>query len=194
MRLLTLPLGLLLATAAAGAQATIALHTNGVASATAYWGTPVAVSAAGSYDGLTFDFFADAAGATPTAFGTAFLLSSPYTGTPSALGPAAPGFHATSAGIVGGRYVFAPGVTVTGGTTYYVYTNAPGTVWGGGAGTFYDAAGDGGTAFGRTLGSSVDHQLRGTLVVSAVPEPDTWALLGVGVLAVGGVARRRRHA
>lgn len=30
------------------------------------------------------------------------------------------------------------------------------------------------------------------LAVSTVPEPGTWALLGTGLLAVGGVARRRR--
>ena len=51
---------------------------------------------------------------------------------------------------------------------------------------------------GYTLTNTVtatvsDTELRVTYQVSAVPEPGTWAPLGTGLLAIGGVARRQRR-
>ncbi len=51
------------------------------------------------------------------------------------------------------------------------------------------------TIFGRNASNSnVIDDIAVTAVgpVSTVPEPGTWALLGTGLLAVGGVARRKR--
>ncbi len=183
-----------LAARPAVAQTTIASMTNGPfpSSGNYYWGTPVAVTAAGSYNQLTFSFLLGYPLTTPNAEGTAFLLTQAYIGTPDELSTATPGFLAASTNIVGGRYVFAPGVAVIGGQTYYVYENRALEVYGGGTGGSSAVSYGGSDAF-RGGGPEINYQMQG-VAVTAAPEPATWALLGAGLLAMGGVARRRRRA
>ena len=52
------------------------------------------------------------------------------------------------------------------------------------------------SATGKNILSDVESfgTLAGTVAVTAVPEPSTYALLGAGLLAVGSIARRRRNA
>jgi uncharacterized protein (TIGR03437 family) len=55
------------------------------------------------------------------ATGTAYLLSQPFVGKPQDLSTSAPGFIATSTGVSGGYYTFAPGLTLQPNTVYYVF-------------------------------------------------------------------------
>ncbi len=64
------------------------------------------------------------------------------------------------------------------GRVYHAETDAfPGTVSGDGAGGWYGAAS---FTFERSVATTT------------TPEPGTWALLGTGLLAIGGIAARRR--
>lgn len=64
---------------------------------------------------------------TPIAFGNLYLLTQEYLGLPGNLSPATPGFVARSESIADGAYVFASSVVITGGTKYWVYTDAQGS-------------------------------------------------------------------
>jgi hypothetical protein len=82
--------------------------------------TPVG---AGAFTNITFNFFSDAAATTPSAGGTAFLLSTVNLNFPVLLSSATPGFLG-SAAAAGGFYNFGSSVTLLGGTQYFLYTNA----------------------------------------------------------------------
>jgi hypothetical protein len=88
------------------------------------------------WNNITFNWFSDIttpdklAVTDPTAFGTLFLLSQEYLGTPDDLSPATSGFLAQSQSISGGQYIFDPGVTLQPNTEYFFYTNASGTISG----------------------------------------------------------------
>jgi hypothetical protein len=61
----------------------------------------------------------------PMAAGWLFLLTQEYLGLPGDLGPGTPGFVAESQRIEQGQYVFAPSVTLKGGTKYWFYAYWP---------------------------------------------------------------------
>ena len=64
----------------------------------------------------------------PMAAGSLFLLTQEYLGLPGNLGAGTPGFVAQSQRIEQGQYVFAPSVTLKGGTKYWFYAYwTPGT-------------------------------------------------------------------
>jgi hypothetical protein len=85
-------------------------------------GQSFVVPQAGSFGDLRFNFYTFQQ--EPVAFGDLFLLTQEYLGVPSALNEATPGFVAQSQTTADGVYTFAPSVTITGGTKYWVYTDA----------------------------------------------------------------------
>jgi hypothetical protein len=63
----------------------------------------------------------------PVAFGSLFLLTQEFLGVPAALNSSTPGFVARAESSAEGIYTFANSAVVTGGTKYWVYTDAQGS-------------------------------------------------------------------
>ena len=63
---------------------------------------------------------------TPIVFGTLYLLTQEYLGSPRELSPATPGFLARSARIENEQYIFDANVTLMPGAKYWFYTDLPG--------------------------------------------------------------------
>lgn len=184
------------AAGSAAAQTTLASFTSGADGSDIFIpGVRVPVSGTGTYDHLTFNFYSDEPATTPTAFGTLFLLSTEYLGTPADLTTTTAGYLAQSQGIMGGVYVFDPTVTLLRGQTYYFYANATGLTTGEGGlvdGGLYgsDQATD---PFHPTPSSEPNFRLAGQ-PVSATPEPVSLALLGTGLVGIAGATRKRKKA
>jgi len=149
--------------------------------------------AGGPWTNITFNFFSDSAGTTPTAAGTAYLLGQAYFGTPTALSGATNGFLASSTGISGGIYIFDSSVDLLPNTQYWIATNAAVSTY------FSDTPYSGGHfyqalnpfyGFAPQAQGAVDFSLNGQ--AEAAPEPACAALgfAGLGALAV--IIRRRR--
>jgi hypothetical protein len=115
-------LGTILAMASVTNGATILQYSAGVlpTGGPIIFGESFTTPNAGSWNNITFNF---ADGPAPAAFGTAFLLSTSYSGTPAALSPATSGFLA-SANTAKGIYTFPSTLVLQPGTTYYLYSNA----------------------------------------------------------------------
>jgi hypothetical protein len=164
-----------------------------------YFGQSLVTPAGGPWHNLTFNFFSNAPATTPTAVGTAFLLSQEYLGTPANLSTSTPGFLAASTGIVAGQYTFAPGVTVLPNTTYWVYENAAlGGITGGnfsGTDQYYYAPSGSDNFRIPDFNINVNYRLSGDVVTSAVPAPPALVLagLGAGCVATKRLLRRRAN-
>jgi hypothetical protein len=136
---------------------------------------------------ISFNFFSDVPATTPAAFGTGFLLSQAYLGTPADLSAATPGFLA-EATASGGHYSFGAAATLQPGTQYFFYENAlipAGSISGGpsaytGGGDFFTS---GGNFTGPFSGISSNFLVTGT--PPSVPEPSTFALLAVAAVGLG---------
>jgi hypothetical protein len=145
------------------------------------------------WNNITFDFFSNGPGTTPAAFGTLFILTQKYTGTPAALSSGTTGFVASSTSIVSGVYQFNSTVTLAANTTYYFYENtalAVGAVTGSASGTTSYFASSSATAFSSTGVGTTNYQLSGT----ATPEPRMFGMVGLAGLAGVLVQFRRRKA
>jgi hypothetical protein len=156
-------------------------------------GQSLVTPAGGPWHDLTFNFFSNVPATTPTAVGTAFLLSQEYLGTPANLSSSTPGYLASSTGIVAGRYVFAPGVTVQPNTTYWVYENAEISSISGNntVSAFHDYFSGSATSNFAGFSPSENFRLSGDVVTSAVPAPPAVVLVGLGAGCV--VLKRYVH-
>lgn len=79
----------------------------------------------GTFAELRFNFYSFQG--TPVAFGNLYLLTQEHLGVPGGLHASTPGLVARSEQTANGVYTFAPSVTITGGTKYWVYTDAQGS-------------------------------------------------------------------
>jgi hypothetical protein len=111
--------------AADAAEVTLASVTTGfTATSNNYVGQSVAIDARGAFNRIRFNWFD--VSSTPVAFGTLYVLDREYLGVPTNLSESTAGFVAKSIGIVGGQYVFEPGVVLMGGRQYWFYTDTQG--------------------------------------------------------------------
>lgn len=101
-----------------------------------YLGQSITIPGAGSYNNLRFNWDGQTltsptapAVRGPVAAGDLFILGQEYLGLPGNLGASTAGFLAKAERVDHGQYVFAPSVTLKGGTKYWFYTYyAPGSV------------------------------------------------------------------
>ena len=101
-----------------------------------YVGQSLTIAGRGAFNRIRFNWF-DRFGA-PVAFGTLYVLDREYLGTPPGLSESTAGFIAKSEEIVGGQYIFHPGVVLRGGRQYWFYTDAQGAFMTGFSGSTYD--------------------------------------------------------
>jgi hypothetical protein len=127
---LILPIAITLAPIVETGAETIAENTVGLSSNTFFPGNSMTTPLGGGWNTIIFNWFSDAPGTTPTAFGTLFLLTQDYLGTPQDLSSATPGFLAQSQSTSGGLYGFDPAVTLAPNTRYFFYANASGLLSG----------------------------------------------------------------
>lgn len=88
-------------------------------------GQSFVVPESGSFTDLRFHWYSFHK--EPVAFGNLYLLSQEYLGVPGNLGPSTPGFIARSEATADGAYTFGSQAVITGGTKYWVYTDAQGS-------------------------------------------------------------------
>lgn len=143
------------------------------------------------YYHVTFNFYSNVPPTTPAAAGTAFLLSQPYAGTPANLSASTPGYLTASSVASSGLYTFDPSFVLLSNTEYYLYTNATLATSGGNtvANAQVYAATGANTNFAPSGTAAANFSLNGM----QVPEPSTWAMLGMGVAGAGVATLRRRR-
>jgi hypothetical protein len=187
---------LTLALTTAPAHADIITHNiGGTALASGFiFGQSFTTPAGGPWHDLTFNFFTNVPPTTPTAAGTAFLLIKEYHGSTANLS-SAPGLLAQTSNLVGGQWVFAPGVTVQPNTMYWIYEDTPISVNSGGnvitGGHLYFVNPASGSFQATTL--SNDFRFSWDVVLATTPEPATLNLFGLGAVGMMGYAWRRRR-
>ena len=159
----------------------------------AFLGQSFTTPSGGPWDDVTFNFYSNVPPTTPTAAGTAFLLSQEYLGTPSNLSSSTPGFLGESTGITGGMYVFPTALELDPGAEYFVYENGAlpahtgGNSISGGQEYFTTSAGGNFVAQGRSANFTVS----GDVVSAAVPEPSPLMVLASALLGFGFLRRYR---
>ena len=189
---------LLALTSASAHGATVVQDTAGTStSASVFVGESFTTPTDFLYYNLTFNFYSDAPATTPSAAGTAFLLSEPYAGAPSALSMTTPGFLTESSSSTGGVFTFNPNFVTLTDTTYYLYTDTREVVTFGDTSTSalrYVSVGTN-TNYAATA-SAANFTLSGNRVGLPLPEPSSETALYVlsGAVGLGFVVMRRRQA
>ena len=190
----------LLAAAVASARADVVTqYTAGtlVFPNTLYYGESFKTPTDFLYYNISFNFYSNAPATTPSAAGTAFLLSQPYSGTPAALSATTPGILAQSTGTTGGVYDFNPNLVLLTNTFYYLYSNSMLAETGGNTTLptlLYSSTGAN-TPFVSALSQTGNFSVNGTRVGVPLPEPSsqTAVYLLSGIVGLGFVVMRRRR-
>lgn len=172
----------------------IASHTAEIlTNSPGFFGESVITPTGPGWNNITFNWISPTS--SPVAFGTLFLLSQQYLGTPAALSSSTAGFLAASTGISSGKYVFPSAVVLLPGTTYWFYSNglisAGAITLGCPSGScpslaIYFSASANTNFAGDNVGQE-NFSLQGT----AVPEPSSLVLLASGLAGLLGAARKR---
>jgi hypothetical protein len=171
------------------------LGDNFFGNSTNYWGESFTTPGGGPWSDIAFNIYSDIPATTPTAAGTAFLLSEEYAGTPMGLSSATPGFLGTSTSIISGQFVFDPSLVLEPDTQYFLYTNTPFTI----SGTRPDLLAQVYFATGPSQGFTplededidANYLVSGT-AISSVPEPSS-IILTFSALGLFFVAQRRER-
>jgi hypothetical protein len=173
---------------------TIAQNTGGFnnSSSGIYWGQSFTTVTSGPESNIAFNLFSDVPATTPYALGTGFLLSMAYTGTPSSLSSATPGFLG-QANASGGFYTFNPSLTLLPNTQYFFYENAVlGSISGNNlylGGHYYSSHSDSDGFFGAS--NSINFRVTGS--PAGVPDAGTtFSLLSFALLGVVALRRKLR--
>jgi hypothetical protein len=166
-------------------------NTAGLSVSTFFPGNSLTTPNGGPWDHIAFNWFSDAPGTTPAAFGTLFLLTQEYLGTPAALSGATPGFVAQSSSIAAGRYLFDEHVVLAPNTRYFFYANASGLLSGNsdvpGENLYFSF--DANTNYATTPADG-NYRLTGDIVQRAVAEPSTLFALLIGLGLLGAALAR----
>ena len=140
---------------------------------------------------IVFNLFSEVPPTTPYAVGTGFLLSMQYTGTPSALSSATPGFlgQATASG---GFYTFDPSLLLLPGTQYFFYENgfsSSGTFTGGndyaGGQAYFTSSAS--SNFVPDFGLSANFRVTGSPTNGVPDSGSTWTLFLLSMTATFGL-------
>ena len=170
-------------------------HAAGAGGGAYFPGNSFTTPSGGPWDHISFSWLV---GSAPRAFGSLFLFSEPYLGSPQVLitGVPPPSLMAESVSTAGGVYSFAPRVTLQPGTEYFVYADAVGTVSFGPANP-----GEGGYAAWVQSGVNARYDATGLIhgyrlsgELTAVPEPSSVFSAIAMILASAFVLRRRTGA
>ena len=175
-----------------GFAATITESTTTTAhNVSGYYGQSFTTPGGGPWNNVTVNF-SSFAGA-PVAFGTLYLFTAAYSGTPSGLSGASA--FAASISIVSNQWTFLPSVSLASSTLYFSYSDA---LFGGSAlgaagsnpyaGGVISYASSGATAFRQSTDIDLSFNVSGTS--SAVPEPATYATFAAGMLLAGYLRKR----
>jgi acetyl-CoA carboxylase carboxyltransferase component len=167
---------------------TLASYTSGTSSATFVPGQSFTVAGAGTFNDIRFNFYNASLQAIAT--GSLYLFTSEYTGTTQALASTTANRIGVAAAS-GSTYAFDLSTILTAGTVYYAYADRSFTLSGTASGTY--AGGNAYTAnsgsFAALTAQDINFTVTGT--PPAVPEPASWAMMILGMGAVGGALRRR---
>ncbi|MBZ5673212.1 MAG: PEP-CTERM sorting domain-containing protein [Acidobacteriia bacterium] len=158
-------------------------------------GQSVTTPGGGPWDNIGFNYVDN--NSNPFALGGLYLLTQTYTGLPSGLSNATPGFVASTSTISGGVWTFASGVTLSASTQYFFYMDTafngseilfsyPGTYAGGVASQADNFLPN----YSDNRAVDMTFTLAGTQF-TAVPEPATASLM-LAAIGLAAAFRRRR--
>lgn len=180
---------LMVAANGAANAAVLVSNTTGSSSSTSYAGQSFTLGGtnADSFNNITFSFFS---GTNAVASGVLSIFSAAVSANPTATATATANLVGRSTGIFNGAYVFDSSVTLVGNTQYFAYANVSQTLT-------YSSANvlAGGNRYSTTSASSNYSSSTGSdykFLLSAVPEPASWAMMLGGFALIGGTLRRRR--
>lgn len=154
-----------------------------------YVGQSFTTSSGNGWKDISLNFYYPA-GNTPVSFGTGYIFSAAYAGSPAGLGST----HALGvANSAAGHWTFAPSIILQPLTKYYFYSDTPANIL---LKLSFNSAYSGGEMF--SSGSSTatfvggnQFDLNFTVTGTPVPEPTAWTLLITGFALAG--TRLRQH-